>query len=111
MLDKYFIRDGDKWTIAPSLRSKVGFREFNLLGDPAPFGQFDVVFCRNVLIYFDQPTKEKILGSLARRLPADGTLYLGGAETVIGITDKFEPVTGERGLYRPTPSSSLKVAA
>lgn len=111
MLDKYFVRDGDKWTIVPQLRSKVSFREFNLLDDPASFGQFDVVFCRNVLIYFDQPTKAKILTNLSRRLPGDGTLYLGGAETVIGITDKFEPVAGERGLYRLTPSPALRAAA
>lgn len=111
MLSKYFVRDGDKWTIVPSIRSMVSFREFNLLADPAAFGQFDVVFCRNVLIYFDQPTKARILASISRRLPADGTLYLGGAETVIGITDKFEPITGERGLYRPTPTPALKVAA
>ena len=111
MLGKYFTHDGDKWTIAASIRSMVRFREFNLLDDPAALGQFDVVFCRNVLIYFDQPTKARILASVSGRLPPDGTLYLGGSETVFGITDRFEPVAGERGLYRLVPSPALRAAA
>lgn len=111
MLAKYFNRDGDKWTIVPSIRSTVSFREFNLLNDPTPFGQFDVIFCRNVLIYFDQETKARVLARLSQRLPGDGTLYLGGAETVIGITDRFEPIAGERGLYRVTPAPALRAAA
>ncbi len=111
MLSKYFSRDGDKWTVAAQLRGMVSFREFNLLEDPAPLGQFDVVFCRNVLIYFDQPTKTKILAGIARRMPSDGVLYLGGAETVMGITELFEPIPGERGLYRLVPSPALKAAA
>jgi chemotaxis protein methyltransferase CheR len=99
LLKKYFEADGERWKIASALRPMTRFREFNLLDDPAPLGQFDVVFCRNVLIYFDQPTKAKILAQIARRMPADGLLYLGGSETVFGITDQFEPVPGERGVY------------
>lgn len=111
MLTKYFAREGDRWVLDPKIRSMVKFREFNLLEDSAALGQFDVIFCRNVLIYFDQATKARILGSLAGRLPTDGTLYLGGSETVIGITDRFEPVPGERGLYRRTPAPGLRAAA
>jgi chemotaxis protein methyltransferase CheR len=59
------------------------------------------VFCRNVLIYFDQPTKTKVLEAIARQMPPDGILYLGGAETVLGITDRFKAVDGQRGLYTP----------
>ncbi|MBI1775958.1 MAG: protein-glutamate O-methyltransferase [Proteobacteria bacterium] len=99
MLAKYFVQDGEKWSVASTLRPMTRFHEFNLLDDPAPLGQFDVVFCRNVLIYFDQPTKAKILEQIARRLPMDGLLYLGGSETVFGITDQFAPVPGERGVY------------
>ena len=99
MLVKHFKQQGDKWQIAPNLRQMVSFREWNLLGDLGALGQFDVVFCRNVLIYFDQPTKTKVLEGIARQMPPDGVLYLGGAETVLGITDRFKPVDGQRGLY------------
>jgi chemotaxis protein methyltransferase CheR len=77
----------------------VQFREWNLLGDLRALGQFDVVFCRNVLIYFDQPTKARVLDAVARQMPADGLLYLGGAETVLGITSRFAPLPTERGVY------------
>ncbi|WP_431860347.1 CheR family methyltransferase [Azospirillum sp.] len=99
MLVKHFKQQGDKWQIGPNLRQMVSFREWNLLGDLGGLGQFDVVFCRNVLIYFDQPTKTKVLEAIARQMPPDGVLYLGGAETVLGITDRFKPVDGQRGLY------------
>ncbi len=102
MLVKYFKQiDGDKWQLGNEIREMVKYSEFNLLADMKPLGQFDIVFCRNVLIYFDQPTKSKVLDRIADQLAEDGTLYLGGAETVLGVTDRFEPVPGERGLYRP----------
>jgi chemotaxis protein methyltransferase CheR len=103
MLVKYFRQDGDKWQIDQRLRAMVKYREFNLLSDLSPLGTFDVIFCRNVLIYFDQATKARVLAQTARRLPPDGVLFLGGAETVLGVTDLFEPVPGERGIYRVTP--------
>jgi len=99
LLVKHFKQNGDKWQISPQIRQMASFREFNLLGDLSPLGQFDVVFCRNVLIYFDQATKGKVLEQVARIMPADGYLYLGGAETVLGITDRFKPLEGQRGLY------------
>jgi chemotaxis protein methyltransferase CheR len=99
LLVKYFKQTGDKWQINPQIRQMASFKEFNLLTDLSPLGQFDVIFCRNVLIYFDQPTKTKVLDQMARLLPPDGILYLGGAETVLGITDRFKPVEGQRGLY------------
>ncbi|CAO3425244.1 CheR family methyltransferase [Azospirillum argentinense] len=99
MLVKHFKQQGDKWQISQQLRQMASFREFNLLGDLSTLGQFDIVFCRNVLIYFDQPTKTKVLEAIARQMPQDGVLYLGGAETVLGITDRFKPVEGQRGLY------------
>ncbi|MBT5267340.1 MAG: protein-glutamate O-methyltransferase [Rhodospirillaceae bacterium] len=102
MLVKYFKQDGNRWLIDAALKRMINFREFNLLGDPAALGSFDVIFCRNVLIYFDQPTKTKVLAGMAKQLRPDGYLYLGGAETVIGISDKFEPVPGQRGIYQKT---------
>ena len=99
MLVKYFKKDGANWQINDPLRAMVSFREWNLLADPRPLGSFDIVFCRNVLIYFDQPTKTRVLDAIARQMPPDGLLYLGGAETVLGITDRFSAVPGERGVY------------
>ena len=114
LLLKYFKKANDAWEIDPSLRDMVTFKEFNLLNDPKALGAFDVVFCRNVLIYFDQPTKTRILDWISRILPADGLLFLGGAETVLGITDKFKPVPGQRGVYclaEVVPAAAAPAAA
>ena len=78
----------------------VKYKVLNLLHDLASLGRFDVVFCRNVLIYFDQPTKKKVLENIVKLMPKDGFLFLGGAETVLGITDAFKPVPGLRGIYK-----------
>jgi len=99
LLIKYFTQDGDRWQIVPELRAMVQFREFNLLDDFGPLGRFDVVFCRNVLIYFDQATKASILERISRIMAPDGLLYLGGAETVLGVTDRFVPLPAHRGIY------------
>ncbi len=114
LLVKYFKQDGDKWQIAPDLRAMVQYREFNLLEDLGVLGRFDVVFCRNVLIYFDQTTKSSILERISRILFNDGLLYLGGAETVLGVSDRFEPLAGHRGIYAVTAapiSAAPKLAA
>jgi len=96
---KYFEKQDDMWQIDASLQAMVQFREFNLLGDFATLGRFDVVFCRNVLIYFDQPTKTRVLDQISALMPDDGMLFLGGAETVLGISEKLKPVAGQRGVY------------
>jgi chemotaxis protein methyltransferase CheR len=111
LLMKYFKQIDDRWQLEESIRSMVQYRLFNLLEDPRGLGHFDVVFCRNVLIYFDQPTKAQVLERIAKQLPADGVLYLGGAETVLGITDRFEPVPAERGIYRPVQPAASAVRA
>lgn len=99
MLVKYFEKKDDQWQISQDLRDMVTYKEYNLLGDLLPLGQFDVVFCRNVLIYFDQETKGKVLDNIAGLMPKDGTLFLGGAETVLGISERFKPVPQQRGIY------------
>ncbi|CAI9415975.1 Chemotaxis protein methyltransferase 1 [Pleomorphomonas sp. T1.2MG-36] len=101
LLLKYFTQQGESWTIAPQLRSMVQWKKFNLLESFAGFGQFDIVFCRNVLIYFDQTTKVDILGRIAKTMTPDGYLVLGAAETVVGLTDAFKPAPDRRGLYVP----------
>lgn len=105
-LVKYFRQEGDRWRIDPAMRNTVRFRCLNLLDDFSPLGQFDIIFCRNVLIYFDQPTKTMVLDRLAQLLPADGYLFLGGAETIIGISDKFQSPPDQRGVYCPAMSAS-----
>ena len=99
-LVNYFEPEADRWHLKPLIRDMVHFRVANLLDDLSSFGRMDAIFCRNVLIYFDQATKEQILDRLARLLPRDGFLFLGGAETTLGISTRFEPVPDQRGLYR-----------
>jgi chemotaxis protein methyltransferase CheR len=79
----------------------VEHRQLNLLQDFSHLGTFDVIFCRNVLIYFDPDTKAGIFDRLAKSLDADGMLVLGAAESVVGISDAFKPYPEKRGLYRP----------
>lgn len=76
----HFKNEGDMWSIDSSLKGMVGYKEFNLLNDLGSLGMFDVVFCRNVLIYFDVETKSRILDGISKRLPPDGLLFLGGAD-------------------------------
>ena len=101
LLVKYFTQVGEMWQIAPDIRAMVQYRTLNLLQDFSQLGTFDVVFCRNVLIYFDQERKIDILGRLARVMEPDGYLVLGAAETVVGLTDTFKPVPDRRALYAP----------
>ena len=99
LLVKYFKQQGDRWQIDEGIRRMVQFRPLNLLDDVSQLGRFDVVFCRNVLIYFDQPTKTAVLGRIGRQMALDAYLYLGGAETVLGISDRLQPVPENRGIY------------
>jgi chemotaxis protein methyltransferase CheR len=100
MLVKHFTQTGELWQLKPDIRAMVQHRQLNLLQDFSHLGTFDVIFCRNVLIYFDQDTKVAIFDRLARMLEADGVLLLGAAESVVGISDAFKPYPERRGLYR-----------
>ena len=99
LLMKYFEQKNEMWQINSAIRGMVQYKPFNLLDSFTSLGKFDVIFCRNVLIYFDQETKTDILERMSKLVAPDGSLFLGGAETVIGVTDKFAPVTGKRGVY------------
>jgi len=101
LLVRHFSQIGEQWQIAPDIREMVQFRTLNLLQDFGALGIFDVVFCRNVLIYFDQPTKVMVLDRLARQMAADGFLLLGAAETVVGLSDSFAPLSDKRGVFVP----------
>jgi chemotaxis protein methyltransferase CheR len=115
LLVKYFAQVGDCWQLSPEIRAMVQFRPFNLLNDFGPLGKFDLVFCRNVLIYFDQESKVGVFDRLVRQIEPDGYLVLGAAETVVGLTERFRPHPDRRGLYMPnampTSASTLRLAA
>nr|WP_281501558.1 protein-glutamate O-methyltransferase CheR [Kordiimonas laminariae] len=106
LLIKYFTQEGDVWQLSDDIRNMVKFRPFNLLDNFAALGTFDVIYCRNVLIYFDQKTKGQVLDRMRKVLASDGTLFLGAAETVLGITDSFKPVKGQRGMYVPSDGTA-----
>ena len=99
MLIRHFDQEEPNWRIKRELRQTVSFRPLNLLDDFSALGQFDVVLCRNVLIYFDQPTKTRILSAIARRIATDGVLLLGGSESVFGLSDAFTGLAGLKGVY------------
>jgi chemotaxis protein methyltransferase CheR len=110
MLVKYFEQSGELWQINADIRAMVQHRQVNLLQEFSSLGVFDVVFCRNVLIYFDQNTKIDIFNRLKKAVEPDGFLALGAAETVVGLTEAFRPHPDRRGLYRPSsaiPSKTL----
>ena len=110
LLVKYFAQVGEMWQIAPDIRAMVQYRPLNLLQDFSQLGTFDVVFCRNVLIYFDQERKIDVLGRLARVTEPDGYLVLGAAETVVGLTDTFKPIPDRRALYAPNTDARIAKA-
>jgi chemotaxis protein methyltransferase CheR len=112
LLIKYFTQTGDMWQIGPDIRSMIKYHQLNLLSDFSYLGNFDLIFCRNVLIYFDQETKIDMFERLARITARDGYLILGAAETVVGLSDVFKIVPDKRGLYVPNSRpSNLSAAA
>jgi chemotaxis protein methyltransferase CheR len=107
LLIKYFDKVDDAWVLSPRIRQMVRWRRMNLLADLSSVGQFDVIFCRNVLSSFDEATRKTVLDHLALALAPDGFLMLGLNEGVLGLTDAFRPVTGRRGLYVRAPNSRV----
>lgn len=110
-LMKYFTQVGDRWQLKDDIRNMVTYQPLNLLESLASVGQYDAIFCRNVLIYFDNDTKKDVLDRMSRQCSRDGFLVLGGAETVLGITDSFVSVPNERGIYALPGSVHLQAAA
>jgi chemotaxis protein methyltransferase CheR len=101
LLVKHFTQTGELWQLNADVRAMVQFRQLNLLQDFSHLGVFDIIFCRNVLIYFDQDTKTNVFGRLAKVIEPDGFLIMGAAETVVGLTEAFKPYPERRGLYIP----------
>ncbi|WP_075219480.1 CheR family methyltransferase [Acuticoccus yangtzensis] len=114
-LSRYFTRgERNHYVISPAIRKRVTFEARNLLDPFDRLGQFDVVFCRNVLIYFDRPTKTNVLERIAKIMPGDGFLILGGPETTLGLTAQFARHGQWRNVYvrtvsgtRATPSDRI----
>ena len=102
MLVRHFTRAGNEWEVAPALRRMVTASECNLAAPLPRMGPFDVVYLRNVLIYFDLPTKQSILRRVRDLMRPDGWLFLGAAETTLGVDDSWERVVvGRSSAYRP----------
>ncbi len=96
----WFEASGDEWVARAELRRMVTFRKLNLVGDSSPPGRFDIILCRNVMLYLAAEPKIAIFSNFAAALDPDGILALGAGETVIGQTRLFEPSKNYRGLYR-----------
>ena len=96
----YFEQVGEMWTITPEIKSMVTFRQFNLMHPFTAMPKFDIIFCRNVLIYFDIETKIKIFTKLDSIMADDGYLLLGGAETVMGLSKELKADESHRTLFR-----------
>ncbi|MEA2886978.1 MAG: chemotaxis protein methyltransferase CheR, partial [Bradyrhizobium sp.] len=111
LLVKHFQQVGELWQLNADIRAMVQHRQLNLMQDFSHLGTFDVIFCRNVLIYFDQDTKIGVFNRLAKSLEADGVLALGAAESVVGMSDAFKPFPERRGLYRVNPARGVRAAS
>jgi chemotaxis protein methyltransferase CheR len=111
LMVKYFEKHGLEWQIKEPLRKMIDFREMNLLKPWSGLGQLDIVFMRNVLIYFDTQTKRDILSRIRQVLKPDGYLFLGCAETTMCLDDAFERVQIEKsGGYRVRQTAAAKAA-
>ncbi len=110
LLVAHFTQDGTHWVVSDTVKRMVKFSHLNLLGNYGTIGVFDVVYCRNVLIYFDGETKRKVLTSVRKAIRPDGYLVLGAADTVIGSNGEFGRAAA-RGLYQPVEALQNKNAA
>ncbi len=103
LLVRHFTRAGNEWAVSAELRAMVTAFECNLATDLPRMRAFDVVFLRNVLIYFDIPTKRAILARIRALMRPDGWLFLGAAESTLGVDDAWERVVfGRSSAYRMT---------
>lgn len=106
-LVRYFTKRKDQWAINPNIRGRVDFRLQNLMQDFSALGTFDVVFCRNVLIYFAPEQKRDVLARIARQTAPDGFLVLGAAESVIGYSTEFRPHGDNRVILSRRATEAL----
>ncbi len=100
LLINYFTQDGDDWLVKDQVKQRVQFMEHNLLDGHERFGRFHAIFCRNVLIYFDDAAKQDILQRLYHQLEPGGILVLGSSETILQSKGLYEPVADYAGIFR-----------
>ena len=98
-LEKYFKKNGSGWQVNDELRKKIRFEEINLVKNWPYLPRMDIVFVRNVMIYFDMETKKNVLKRMGEILEPDGYLFLGGAETPLNICDHFERFEFDKSCY------------
>ncbi|MFM9829565.1 MAG: CheR family methyltransferase [Sphingomonas sp.] len=110
MID-WFQPIGQDWAAKPALVQKIAFRQHNLMGDSAPAGRFDVVLCRNVLIYLSPARRRHVFDMIARVIRPGGCMVLGAGETALGYTDMFVPSSDHRGVYIAVPAGLPGVIA
>lgn len=108
---QWFDNPDGEWVANPALVRRINFRRLNLVADPLPIGRFDVILCRNVLLYLTAPVRAQIFERFAQVIRPGGLLVLGAGETVIGQTDAFRPSPTYRGLYEPAGVNSRATAA
>lgn len=104
---RYFHRKEESWRVNEHIRARIAFQDFNLLADFEPLGRFDVIFCRNVLMYFDPATRRVILARLEKALEPGGYLFLGASEGVGEAGELFTPVSGD-GVWQARDEGALQ---
>ncbi|MBZ5526582.1 MAG: protein-glutamate O-methyltransferase CheR [Acidobacteriia bacterium] len=110
MLIRHFTKKADIWEVNESIRRMVAFRKLNLFGSWSGIDRADLILLRNVLIYFEQDAKKKIIARMRRHVAEDGAFLLGASETVLGLSEEFHIVhSGKASLYRPKAAESMAV--
>ncbi len=105
-LTRYFVQDGDEWVVDVRIRSMVSFRRFNLSDPYTSFGKFDIVFCRNVAIYFTPEMRKSVFRRIAANTNVYGYLFVGSAESLADIGPEFQPLHHCRSVfYQPNLAS------
>ena len=108
---RWFDSRNEDWHALPEITKRVNFRVHSLLDEAPGAGRFDVVLCRNVLLYFTPPVRAEVFGRIREAIADDGVMMLGAGETVLGLTERFEADPDVRGLYRPaTGKASVRAA-
>ncbi len=97
--DKYFVKENNSFKLSNDIKEHVSFQHFNLMNSFKPLGKFDLIFCRNVAIYFSREFKEELFLKISQSLTPDGILLLGATESLFGLQTNFESQNCGNGIY------------